>query len=88
MIFLRDVNESKLTLKVKSMGKTFLQKYLARNRYNYYMYMYPKKFLLKNILLKCFTRIIQIIKNLSLVNNFMCGIQAIYNTPYQQTLHI
>lgn len=24
------------------MGKTFLQKYLARNRYNYYMYMYPK----------------------------------------------
>lgn len=28
------------------MGKTFLQKYLARNRYNYYMYMYPKKFLL------------------------------------------
>lgn len=36
------MNESKLTLKVKSLGKTFLQKYLARNRYNYYMYMYPK----------------------------------------------
>lgn len=67
------------------MGKTFLQKYLARNRYNYYMYMYPKKFLLH----KHFTQMFyKNNSNYKKSNNFMCGIQAIYNTPYQQTLHI
>lgn len=30
----------------------------------------------------------QIIQKLSLVNNFVRGIQAIYNTVYQQTLYI